>query len=188
MFSIPEQFSAATKSHFEAQLAVMNALTAKAFESLSQVVDLNLSAAKSSLEESSANAKQLLTVKDPQELLSLTTAQAQPSAEKATEYGRQLAAIASATQSEFSKAAEEQMAESKRKVIEMMEDLSTNAPAGSEQLVAMMKSIFGNANASYEQFTKSTKQAVATLDTNVATAVKQFSEVAEKTVGRTIKK
>lgn len=188
MFSIPEQFSAATKTHFEAQLAVMNALTAKAFESVSKVVDLNLSVAKASLEETSNNAKQLLTVKDPQEFMSLTTAQAQPNAEKVTAYGRQLAAIASSTQSEFSKAAEEQMAESKRKIVAMMEDLASNAPAGSEQIVGMMKSIFGNANASYEQFTKSTKQAVETLDNNVATAVKQFSDVTEKTVGRTISK
>lgn len=188
MFSIPEQFTAATKTHFESQLAVMNALTAKAFEAVSQVIDLNLNVAKSSMEESTANAKQLLTAKDPQEFLTLTTAQTQPNAEKASAYGRQLAGIASASQSEFTKAAEEQVAESKRKIVEMMDELSNNAPAGSEAMITMMKSMFGNANASYEQFSKSTKQAVETLDNNVATAVQQFTQAAEKTTARTVKK
>ena len=188
MFSIPDQFSAATKTHFEAQLAVMNALTAKAFESVTQVIDLNLSVAKASLEESTLQAKQLLTVKDPQELVALTSASAQPVAEKATAYSQQLASIATSAQTEFSKAAELQISESKRQIVAMMEDLSKNAPAGSEPLVAMMKTIFGNANASYEQFTKATKQAAETLDTNVTSAVKQFTQAAEKTVGRTTKK
>ena len=188
MFSIPEQFSAATKTYFEAQLAAMNTLTTKAFEGVGQVVDLNLNVAKASFEETAANAKQLMTVKDPQEFIALTTSQAQPNAEKATAYGRQLAGIATSAQSEFTKAAEEQMAESKRKVVALMDDLANNAPAGSEALVTMMRSMFGNANAGYEQFTKSTKQAVETLDNNVATAVKQFTQAAEKTVSRTAKK
>src|SRR5450759_5904919 len=68
MFSIPEQFSNATKTQFEAQLAMMTALTNKAFESVEKIVDLNMSAVKASLEESTAAAKQILTAKDQQEL------------------------------------------------------------------------------------------------------------------------
>src|SRR3990167_4193659 len=77
MFTIPEQFSNATKTHFEAQLAMMTALTNKAFESVEKIVDLNMSAVKASLEESTAAARQILTAKDPQEFFSLTAAQNQ---------------------------------------------------------------------------------------------------------------
>ena len=182
MFSIPEQFSSATKANFEAQFAMFTALTGKAFAGVEKLVELNLTAAKASLEESTATTKQLLSAKDPQEFFSLTAAQAQPAAEKVIAYGRNVAAITSGTQAEFSKAAEEQIAETNKKVIALVEEVSKNAPAGSENAVAMLKSAIGNASAGYEQFTKTTKQAVEAIETNVASAVSQFSQAAEKAV------
>ncbi|MYM30515.1 phasin family protein [Duganella sacchari] len=180
MFSIPEQFSNATKANFEAQFAIFSTLTNKAFEGVEKFVDLNLTAAKASLEESSATTKQLLSAKDPQEFFSLAAAQAQPSAEKTIAYGRHLATIATSTGAEFSKAAETQIAETNRKVISLVEEVSKNAPAGSENAVALFKSAIGNANAGYEQFTKTAKQAVESLENNLSAAVNQFSAAAAK--------
>ncbi|CDG81803.1 phasin family protein [Janthinobacterium agaricidamnosum] len=188
MFSIPEQFSSATKANVEAQFALFSSLTSKAFEGIEKIVELNLTAAKATLEESSAATKQLLSAKDPQEFFSLTAAQAQPSSEKAIAYGRHLAAITSGTQAEFSKAAESQIAETNRKVISLVEEVSKNAPAGSENAVAILKSAIGNANAGYEQFTKTSKQAVETIEANLASAVSQFTQAAEKAVPRAAKK
>jgi len=180
MFSIPEQFSNATKANFEAQFAIFSALTNKAFEGVEKFVDLNLTAAKASLEESSIATKQLLSAKDPQEFFSLASAQAQPTAEKTIAYGRHLANIAQSTSAEFSKAAETQIAETNRKVISLVEEVSKNAPAGSENAVAMFKSAIGNANAGYEQFSKTAKQAAESIESNVAQAVNQFSAAAAK--------
>ncbi|OWW19171.1 phasin family protein [Noviherbaspirillum denitrificans] len=180
MFAIPEQFSAASKANFEAQLSLISALTNKAFEGVEKIVDLNLNVAKASLEESSATAKQLLAAKDAQEWLTLAAAQAQPNAEKALAYGRHLAGIASGVQAEFTKAAEAQIAETSRKVLELVEEVSKNAPAGSENAVAILKTAIGNANAGYEQLTKSTKQAVETIEANLNTAVSQFTQPAAK--------
>ena len=180
MFSIPEQFSSATKSNLEAQFALFSSLTGKAFESIEKIVELNLTAAKATLEESTATTKQLLAAKDPQEFFSLTAAQAQPTAEKAIAYGRHLAAITSGAQAEFSKAAESQIAETNRKVISLVEEVTKNAPAGSENAVAMFKSALGNANAGYEQFSKTAKQAAESIESNVAQAVNQFSAAAAK--------
>ena len=188
MFAIPEQFSAASKANFEAQLALITSLTNKAFEGMEKVVDLNINAVKSSLEESNAAAKQLLSAKDPQEWLSVAAAQAQPNAEKALAYGRHLASIASGVQAEFTKAAEAQIAETSRKVLELVEEVSKNAPAGSENAVTLMKTAIGNANAGYEQLTKTTKQAVETLEANLNTAVGQFAQTAPKAAARAGKK
>ena len=184
MITIPEQFSAATKANFEAQFAIFAALTNKAVESAGKVVDLNISLAKASLEESAVVTKQLLATKDPQELFSLTAAQAQPNAEKALAYGRHLAGIAASTQAEFTKAAEAQIAETSRKVVALIEEVSKNAPAGSENAIAFVKSAIGNANAGYEQLSKTTKQAVEALEANLNTATSQFSQAAEKATGR----
>lgn len=180
MFSIPEQFSNATKANFEAQFAIFSTLTNKAFEGVEKFVDLNLTAAKASLEESSATTKQLLAAKDPQEFFSLASAQAQPNAEKTIAYGRHLATIATSTGAEFSKAAETQIAETNRKVISLVEEVSKNAPAGSENAVALFKSAIGNASAGYEQFTKTAKQAVESLESNISAAVNQFNTAAAK--------
>ncbi len=188
MFSIPEQFSAATKANFEAQLAAFNTLTYKAFEGVEKLLDLNINAARTSLEESTAAAQKLLEVKDPQEFLSLTSAQVQPNAEKALAYGRHLVGIASSTQAEFTKAVEAQVSETHRKVTSLVDEVTKNAPAGSENAVAMLKSVMGNASAGYEQVSKTTKQAVEAIEANVATAVSQFAQASEKSAPPPTKK
>jgi phasin family protein len=180
MFAIPEQFSNATKANFEAQFALLSTLTSKAFEGVEKLVELNIAAAKASLEQSSTTARQLLAAKDPQEFFSLTTSQVQPRAEKALAYSRQVAAIAAGTGAEFSKVAESQIAETNRKVISLVDEVSKNAPAGSENLVAAFKTAVTNANAGYEQLSKTTKQAVETMESNVNAAVSQFGQAASK--------
>jgi phasin family protein len=183
MFSIPEQFSNATKANFEAQFAIFSTLTNKAFEGVEKIVDLNLTAAKASLEESTAAAKQLLSAKDPQEFFSLAAAQAQPSAEKTIAYGRHLAAITSSTQAEFSKAAETQIAETNRKVISLVEEVTKRASRlgkrrrhpenGHRQRQCRLRAIH-----------ETSKQAVEAIEANLASAVNQFTQAAEKVVPR----
>jgi phasin family protein len=179
MFAIPEQFSNATKATFESQYAIFSSLTSKAFESMEKLMELNISAAKASLEESANTTRQLLGAKDAQEFLSLTAAQVQPGAEKAMAYSRQVAAIAAGTQAEFTKAAETQLAETNSKVISLVDEMSKNAPAGSENVVAAFKASIGNANAGYEQFSKTAKQAAQTMESNVTAAVSQFTQAAQ---------
>lgn len=176
MSTLPEQFSAATKANFDAQLAILSTLTSKAFESVEKVVELNLAAARASFEESNATVKQLISAKDPQEFLNLTTAQAQPNANKTSEYLRHLTSIISNAQAELTKTTEAHVADTNRKVVALVEEISKNAPAGSENLVALFKTAIGNANASYEQINKSTKQAVEALEANLS----QISQVTTK--------
>ena len=184
MFAFPEQFSNATKTNLEAQFAMFSSLTAKAFEGMEKLVELNITAAKATLEESTVTAKQLMSAKNPQEFFTLTAANAQPTAEKALSYGRQVAAITAGTQQEFTRAAEEQIAESSRKVLSLVDEVSRNAPAGTENAVAAFKAGITNASAGYEQFTKTAKQAAQVMETNVNAAVSQFSQVAEKATQR----
>lgn len=180
MFTLPEQFSAASKSSIESQLALFTSLSSKTFEGVEKLIELNITAARTSLEESAAAAKQLFAAKDPQEWLSLTSSLVQPAPEKLAAYGRQVASITSGVQSEFTKAAESQISETSRKVLELIEELSKNAPAGSENFVSFFKSAVGNATAGYEQLNKTTKQAAETIEANITTAVTQFAEPAAK--------
>ncbi len=187
MFAIPEQFSNATKANFESQFAIFSALTAKAFEGMEKLVELNMTAAKATLEESAATTRQLLSAKDPQEFFSLTQAQAQPTAEKAQSYGRQVAAIVTGTQAEFTRAAEQQVAETSRKVISLVDEVTKNAPAGTENIVAVVKASLTNANAGYEHLSKTAKQAAETVESNVTAAVNQFTQAAQGAAARATK-
>ena len=180
MFAFPEQFSNATKANLEAQFAMFSALTSKTFEGMEKLMDLNMNTAKAALEQSSTTARQLLAIKDPQEFFSVTASRAQPNAEKALSYSRQVASIAADTGAEFSKAAESQFAEVNRKVISLVDEVTRNAPAGSETYVSALKTAISNANAGYEQFSKTTKQAVEAIESNVNAAVSQFAQAAGK--------
>jgi phasin family protein len=180
MFTVPEQFSTATKANIDAQIALMTSLTGKAFEGIEKFVALNMTVAKTSFEESTAAAKQLLSAKDAQEFFTLSTAHTQPNAEKAIAYGRHLANIASSTQAEFTQAAETQIAETNRKVLALIEEVTKNAPAGSNNVVEMFKTAMSTANASYDQLTKTTKQAVDAMEVNFNNAVSQVSQATAK--------
>jgi phasin family protein len=184
MSSFQEQISAATKANFENQLALLTALTGKAFESVEKVIELNMSVAKAALEESTSNARQLLAAKDPQEFIALSASQVQPNAEKATSYGREVMTIVSGLQAEVSKAAESQISEHSRKLASLVDEVSKTAPAGSENVVAFMKTAIANANTGYEQLTKSTKQAVETMGANMNNAAAQVSQAASKASAR----
>ena len=82
----PEDFITAQK----AQVETLFGLTAKAFESVEKIIELNVTASKAALAESADHAKAVLSAKDAQELLALQASLFQPLAEKATAYSRHL--------------------------------------------------------------------------------------------------
>lgn len=188
MFTVPEQFSAATKANVDAQLALFSNFSSKAFEGVEKLLELNLSVLKSSLEDSASHTKQLLAAKDAQELINLSSARSQPVAEKVLAYSRELANISSATQAELSNLTEQQIAETNRKVLALFEEVSKNAPQGSEQFVSLFKTSFNNLQNGYEQFSKSAKQAAETLEANVNATVSQLTQAGGKAAPRAAKK
>lgn len=179
MSTIQEQFLAASKSHFEAQLAMINSLTNKVFGEAEKIINLNVNVVKATLEDSAAAGQQLLAAKDVQDFMKITAAQTQPSAEKALAYSRELAGITAASQKELTKAAEAQIAETSENLTKMIAELAKTAPAGSEGLVEMLKSVVANANAGYEQVLKTTKKAAETLEKNIVKAGDTFTEAAQ---------
>ncbi len=166
MFVTPAQFAEVQKGQLDAVFAASHAV----FSATERFVELNLAAAKAMMDESADRAQALLGVKDVQELLSMSGSLAQPSLEKATSYSRQVYGIAAGTGAELSKIAESQIAESNKKIAEIVEFASKSAPAGSEPAVSMFKSAVAAANTAYDTLTKATKQAVELAESNIAAA------------------
>lgn len=164
----PEQILAAHKANVE----TLFGLTAKAFEGVEKLVELNLSAAKAALNESSNSTQAVLSVKDAQELVTMQANLFQPLAEKTAAYSRHLYDIASGTSSEFTKAMELQSAAAQKQFATLIDTAAQNAPAGSEQAVAMMKGAVTTANTAFESVQKAVKQATEMAESNL-TAVAQ---------------
>jgi phasin family protein len=182
-----EQFTAASKASLETMLE----LSSKAFEGVEKLVGLNLQAARASMEESAEHAKALLAVKDVQELMALQAAVLQPASEKVAAYSRQVYEIAQATQAEVTKMTEGQMAAAQQKVGALIDTAVKNAPAGSENAVALVKSAVSAANNAYDSVQKAAKQAVTVAEANfqamsatAANAAKAATQAAPKAARR----
>ncbi len=104
MSTLPEQFSAVRMAQLEAQINFFQNFTARSLESVQQLVALNLSASRASMEKSSAAVAQLLTVKDPRDLFALTN-KTQESFNGLLAYSRAFAAIATGTGAALAEAA-----------------------------------------------------------------------------------
>jgi phasin family protein len=158
----PEQLMAAQKANIE----TLFGLTAKAFEGVEKLVELNLQVAKTSLGEVAETAQAAMAVKDAQELLALQASLLQPAAEKAASYSRHLYDIMAGTQAEVAKVAEAQLADGQKKAMALVDNAVKNAPAGSESAVALVKSAVAAANNAFESVQKAAKQANEVAEAN----------------------
>ena len=180
MFNTAEQFTAAARAQMEAQLNLATSFSDSMIDGVEKLMGLNLQAAKAGLENSIANAQQLLAARDPQELFATASQQAQPQAEIALTYARHLGTIARGKQKEFAQAAESQINEQSRQMVAMLDDVTKSAPAGSETAVSMMKSAIDNASSGFTQFSRSAKVAIDAMESNLDNAVAQMSNVTAK--------
>ena len=167
-----EQMMTAHKSNVE----ILIGLTSKAFEGVEKLVELNLQVAKAAMSEVADTAKAALSVKDAQELLALQAGLLQPVAEKAAAYSRHLYDIATSTSAEVGKVAEATTADAQKQFMSLVDTAVKNAPAGSENVVALVKSAVAAANNAFDGVQKATKQATDVAEANFqaisATAVK----------------
>ena len=166
MNATTEQFASANKANVETLLTFANT----AFASAERLAALNLNTARSFLEDSVANAKALLAVKDVKELIAVQTTQAQPTAEKFVAYSRGVYEIATETQGELSKVVEAQVSDLNKNVTIAIDKAIKNAPAGSDVAMSSVKSAIAAANSAYDSMTKAAKQVSDIAEANVAAA------------------
>jgi phasin family protein len=174
-----EQILASHKANVE----TLFGLTNKAFEGVEKLVELNLQVAKTALTEAAASTKAALSVKDAQELMALQAGLLQPAAEKAAAYSRHLYDIAASTGAEVTKVAEATSADAQKKFMAVVDTAVKNAPAGSENVVALVKSAVAAANNAFDGVQKATKQAADVAEANfqalTSTAVKATQAAAK---------
>jgi phasin family protein len=172
-----EQLVAAHKANIE----TLFGLTNKAFEGVEKLVELNLQVAKATLGEAAENVKATLSVKDAQELLALQAGLLQPAAEKAAAYSRHLYDIAASTNADLSKLVEAQTSDAQSKFLSVVDDAVKNAPAGTENAVALVKSAVAAANNAFEGVQKASKQAASVAESSFKAIAASAEKAAQTT-------
>lgn len=176
MFALPDQFAALQRQSLESAQAIALASFA-GFERLTQ---LNVQAAKASLEEGVQKGVSLLETKDVKALADSISDSAQPANDKFTAYARHVYEIASETGAEISKVVEKQLSEGNRQVTAAIEAIAKNAPAGSEGVVTLVKSAVTAANSAWDQVNKASRQVVELTEANVASATNGTRSAAKR--------
>ena len=175
-----EQIVASNKAALNNAFAMSN----DAFTSVEKLVELNLTAARSSLTESADFFKSLMGAKDPQQFLALQAEFFQPLAEKTASYSRHVYEITSETSAELGKAVEAKAAEAQNQFVGFFDSALKNAPAGSESAVAFLKQALNASNTAAESVQKVVKQATDLAESNfhavTETAAKVSKTVAKK--------
>ena len=175
-----EQISASNQAAAETLLGLTNT----AFAGVEKLIELNLQVARTTLSEVADTTRAVLSAKDAQEALSLQASALQPAAEKAAAYSRQLYDIAAATGAEVRSVAEATGADVQSKFNALVESSVKNAPAGTENVVALVKSTVAAANNAFESAQKAAKQATEAAEANfqaaTATAVKSAGATRSK--------
>jgi phasin family protein len=166
MYNVAEKISSTNKAGVETFMTLANA----SFAGAERLAALNLNAARNFIEDSAANTRALLAVKDVEALVSLQKSLAQPDAEKATAYARRVYEIATQTQEALSQVVEAQFSELNKNLAVALEEAVKTAPAGSDVAVKALRSAISAANSAYESMTKAAKQATEIAEANLAAA------------------
>ncbi len=177
MNATPEQLIAANKASVE----TIFSLTAKAFEGLEKLVELNMTASRAALADVAEHTQALMGAKDAQEMLTLQANALQPIAEKTAAYSRHLYDIAAASSAEVGKAVEGKAADAQKTMSGMVDAAARNAPAGSETAVAVMKSAVAAANNVADSMQKAVKQASDMMEANYTAVSNQAVSAARST-------
>jgi phasin family protein len=154
MYQTPEQLVTQNKANLEIAMKFAGV----ALHGAERILELQLNTAKTAFADSVENAKALASIKDLQQLAALKDSLAQPAIDKATAYARSVYDVTSATQAEFGKLVEEQIAEYNKQVVATVDKMVKNAPAGSEAGIAALKSGIAAVNSAYDNMSKVAKQ------------------------------
>ena len=171
-----EQIIATNKANLEA----FEGAAKKAYAGVEKLAELNLAASKAALGESFNHAKAVMTVKTPQEFMSLQAAFFQPLAEKSTAYFQHVQAIANDAGADFTKQFEANMADAQKAIGASVDQLVKNAPAGSEAAVAAFQNALSQGQKAVETAQATIKKASATAQANFAVATKQTTDMVKK--------
>ena len=148
-----------------------------AFDKFVQVNDHNIKFTKNALDGTNNAVTTMLEVKDPKEFIEFAQNSIGPVSAKVTDYFKTLYKINSDFLKSGSEYVESESEEINKIITDQVEEMSKNAPAGTEGVVAMTKSSLAASSSTYESMTKAAKQVFDIVDNNIEAATKASESV-----------
>jgi phasin family protein len=155
-----------------AGLEAATRLTRISMDNAERVISLQLQYAKGTIEQATATAKAASAAKDVQELFDVRTRSAENAVEWLMNYSRSAYEVASETQSELSKLAEERMTSFQQAVTESVEQAAKASPGGNDLAVAAIKSSLAATTAAFDSFAKAAKNVTTYTDAGIRAGTK----------------
>jgi len=156
--------------------ANLSSLATDLFQGAEKLAALNLQVVKTSVAEAIESTQAVLSVKTPQDFMTLQAALWQVAPQKALAYGRQVKEIIDEATAKQRSDAQTQVADVQTKFLDAVNGVLKNAP-GSENTLALVKSAVAAANNAYEGVNRATKQVGDAVEANLT----QLTETAVKT-------
>ena len=166
MNALPQQIFANQKASLDNVLAIQGAM----FQGFEKLVDLNMKVFKASIDEVGQKSQEASSIQDAQEALNFSSSLLQPNAEKVLAYTKQVYDVLSGVQVDVTKLTEAQLEQAQVQINEAIDQLTKNAPTGSEGAVALLKSSLASVNSAYDTVAKSARQAAQAAESNIAAA------------------
>lgn len=180
----PDLLSHAARTRLSSQLDFAIAMAESMIESMEKLMGLHLQAAKASLDVSIGSTQQLMSTKDPQNFMNVSSHQMQPQADIVLTYLRHLASIGSSAHRQLAQITQAQISENNREIVALLDDLGSSTPEGSRSSIGLLKSAIGNAASGYDQIARTTQSAIEQLESTLSAASNQVSALTTKPNGR----
>ena len=172
MYAAPEQFASSNKAAAEALVGLATAQ----FAMFERLFSLNFKTTKSAYENAIDFARKALSTNNPQDLLSLNSAAAQPALEKALAYSREVYEIVAQSQAQMTTLFQAQTSDLNQGFASFLDQYSKTAPNGSGVAMAALKSML----AAYGSRNQVAKQTTELAQANLAAASKGTKEAGWK--------
>ncbi len=164
----PEKLLAVQQANVTLAFDIANAF----MSGTEQLVALNLSTARSVLEDSLEASRGAMSVKAPTDLFDLPTSLGQPAMEKTLSYLRSVYDIQLQTAEELASLTEAQRDAFNKNLFSALDSVAKSGPAGSDVAISAVKSAFAAANSAYDNLSKATRQAADLAEANVEAATR----------------
>jgi len=166
MNKVTKQFASTQKSSLEH----LQSLSSTSFSGIERLSSLNLSVARSTIEDGAVHIKALLSIKNAPDFFAMQQSLVQQTVEKSVTYARGVYDVVSQSANNLVQSFESQASELNKNVTLAIDNALKNAPAGSEVAVSAVKSAMSAANSALNQMNKAAKQVSEMAEANVAAA------------------
>jgi phasin family protein len=164
-----ENLAAWNQAAYEAAMSYARASLASA----EQLLKLNLETTRASLDQAANATRELLSVQDPQQLVTVRTRLAQTNMQQAATYAQSVYEIVSQTQAQLAKLFEEQMGRFAKDMTAGAETVGKGAP-GTDFANATMKSTLAATSAMMESLNLASKQFAELSEATMKAATAQM--------------